>query len=49
MVETKDDSTLILELKAIRRDFAYIKKHMIEVDNSLTTEELIVKGGGEGV
>ncbi len=40
MVESKDDFTLILEeLKAIRRDLAYIKKHMIEVDNLLTKEE----------
>jgi hypothetical protein len=33
------EKELIKELKAIRKDLAYIKEHMVDIDTILTPEE----------
>nr|MDO8079341.1 hypothetical protein [Candidatus Freyarchaeota archaeon] len=49
MTESKDEFALILkELEEIRRDLAYIKEHMVEVDSLLTDEEALVLKEAEG-
>ncbi|MCK4433174.1 MAG: hypothetical protein KAV48_04495 [Methanomicrobia archaeon] len=43
MARTKDDVALILdEIKEIKKELAYIKEHMIDVDSILTDREVIL-------
>ena len=43
MARAKNEVSLILkELKAIKKDLAYIKEHMIDVDSILTEEDLLI-------
>ena len=43
MARTKDDVALILdEIKEIKKELAYIKEYMIDVDSILTDREVIL-------
>lgn len=45
IMNAMSERVLIKELKAMRKDLAYIKEHMVDIDAILTPEEEILEKG----